>query len=60
VDGVVAANRSVSDLSAGIRRLIEDVQLRRSMGRAAVVGAQRFSEDNVLGLWEDLFDTVER
>jgi glycosyltransferase involved in cell wall biosynthesis len=60
VDGLVTTNRSVPDLSAGIRRMIEDDELRRSMGRAALVGAERFSEDHVLELWEDLFDTVER
>jgi glycosyltransferase involved in cell wall biosynthesis len=59
-DGLVVPNRSVTALAAGIRRLIEDTELRRSMGRAAVVGAQRFSEDHVLDLWEDLFDTVQR
>jgi glycosyltransferase involved in cell wall biosynthesis len=59
-DGLVVPNRSVTALAAGIRRLIEDTELRRSMGRAAVVGAQRFSEDHVLALWEDLFDTVQR
>jgi glycosyltransferase involved in cell wall biosynthesis len=59
-DGLVVTNRSVTALAAGIRRLIEDTELRRSMGRAAVVGAQRFSEDHVLDLWEDLFDTVQR
>jgi len=59
-DGLVVPNRSVTALAAGIRRLIEDAELRRSMGRAAIVGAQRFSEDHVLGLWEDLFDTVQR
>jgi glycosyltransferase involved in cell wall biosynthesis len=59
-DGLVVPNRSVTALAAGIRRLIEDTELRRSMGRAAAVGAQRFSEDHVLALWEDLFDTVQR
>jgi glycosyltransferase involved in cell wall biosynthesis len=59
-DGLVVPNRSVTALAAGVRALIEDSELRRSMGRAALAGAQRYSEDHVLGLWEDLFDTVER
>jgi glycosyltransferase involved in cell wall biosynthesis len=60
VDGLVVTNRSVTELTAGLGRLIDDVDLRRSMGRAAVSSAQRFSEDTVLERWEDLFDTVER
>jgi glycosyltransferase involved in cell wall biosynthesis len=60
VDGLVVTNRSVAELTAGIGRLIEDAELRRALGRAAVVSSQRFSEDHVFALWEDLFDTVER
>jgi glycosyltransferase involved in cell wall biosynthesis len=60
VDGLVVTNRSVTELTAGLGRLIEDVDLRRSMGRAAIASAQRFSEGTVLERWEELFDTVER
>jgi glycosyltransferase involved in cell wall biosynthesis len=60
VDGLVVTNRSVTELTAGLGRLIDDADLRRSMGRAALSSAQRFSEDTVLERWEELFDTVER
>jgi glycosyltransferase involved in cell wall biosynthesis len=60
VDGLVVTNRSVTELTAGLGTLIDDVDLRRAMGRAAISSAQRFSEDTVLERWEELFDTVER
>jgi glycosyltransferase involved in cell wall biosynthesis len=59
-DGIVVPPGSVAELSAGIRRLIEDTETRRSMGQAGIESAKRFSADHVLGLWDDLLATVER
>ena len=38
-----------------LRQLIEDEELRRRMGQAAKINSQRFSLDNVMKQWEDLF-----
>jgi glycosyltransferase involved in cell wall biosynthesis len=59
-DGIVVTHRSVTELAAGIRRLIEEPETRQAMGRAGLEGSHRFSADNVLARWERLFDTVER
>jgi glycosyltransferase involved in cell wall biosynthesis len=59
-DGIVVRQGSVAELGAGIARLIEDVDERQAMGRAAIAASQRFAADTVLAVWETLFDTVER
>ena len=41
--------------AARLRQLIEDEELRRRMGQAAKVNSQRFSLDNVMKQWEELF-----
>jgi len=46
---------SDSEVSIEVFLPIEDEELRRRMGQAAKVNSQRFSLDNVMKLWEDLF-----
>jgi glycosyltransferase involved in cell wall biosynthesis len=60
VDGIVVPPGSVSDLAAGIRRLIEEPEVRARMAGEAVLSARRFSPDTVMRIWDDLFDTVQR
>ena len=38
-----------------LRQLIEDEELRRRMGQAAKINSQRFSLENVMKQWVDLF-----
>jgi glycosyltransferase involved in cell wall biosynthesis len=59
-DGIVARQGSVDELSAGLRRLIEEPETRRAMGQQALISSKRFAPDVVMELWERLFDTVER
>lgn len=59
-DGIVVPQGSVTELSAGIRRLIDEPETRRAMGQQALVSSRRFAPDDVLDMWERLFDTVER
>ncbi len=59
-DGIVVRQGSIDELSAGLRRLIEEPETRRAMGERALISSKRFAPDDVMQLWERLFDTVER
>ena len=54
-DGFLVEPGDKETFAARLRQLIEDEELRRRMGQAAKVNSQRFSLDNVMKQWADLF-----
>ena len=54
-DGFLVEPGDMETFAARLRQLIEDEELRRRMGQAAKINSQRFSLDNVMKQWEDLF-----
>ena len=54
-DGFLVELGDQKTFAARLRQLIEDEELRRRMGQAAKINSQRFSLDNVMKQWEDLF-----
>ena len=54
-DGFLVEPGDKETFAARLRQLIEDEELRRRMGQAAKVNSQRFSLDNVMKQWVDLF-----
>lgn len=54
-DGFLVEPGDKETFAARLRQLIEDEELRRRMGQAAKINSQRFSLDNVMKQWEDLF-----
>ena len=54
-DGFLVEPGDMETFAARLRQLIEDEELCRRMGQAAKVNSQRFSLDNVMKQWEDLF-----
>lgn len=54
-DGFLVEPGDKESFAARLRQLIEDEELRRRMGQAAKINSQRFSLDNVMKQWEDLF-----
>jgi glycosyltransferase involved in cell wall biosynthesis len=59
-DGLVVPPNDAPALAAGITRLIEDEALRRRLGAAARENIRRFSVEEIMRQWEDVFDLVER
>lgn len=57
-DGFLIPEKDVRGMSDRILRLIEDEELRQSMGRVAMKNSQRFSETVVMEQWERLFVRV--
>lgn len=54
-DGILCENGNVKSLAEGICRLIEDERLRREMGQKAAHSIQRFTIDNIMHQWDQLF-----
>jgi glycosyltransferase involved in cell wall biosynthesis len=53
--GFLVPADSVDDLAAALRKLIEDNELRHSMGQAGLADVGRFSVERVMPQWEQLF-----
>ena len=60
VDGIVVPPRKVDALADGLSRLMADADLRRRYGAAARNSIKRFTPEQVLADWEDVFDLVDR
>ncbi|MEU5879409.1 glycosyltransferase [Spirillospora sp. NPDC047279] len=60
VDGLVVPAGNTTAFAAGLRRLIDDPELRHKMGRAARDSVQRFAPDIVADRWEELFALMDR
>ena len=55
-DGFLIPDRNVRQFAERVCQLIDDEELRRRMGRAAVASAQRFSADRIMPQWKELFE----
>jgi glycosyltransferase involved in cell wall biosynthesis len=53
-DGLLVPPQSVKGLRAAITRLVEDDDLRETMGERAVEASHRYSADRIRSRWEDL------
>ncbi|MFD8566332.1 glycosyltransferase [Streptomyces sp. NPDC059639] len=59
-DGLLAPAGDLDALADRLLRLTGNPRLRDAMGDRARSNVQRFSEEQVLGMWEDLFALLER
>ena len=57
-DGLLVSHLSVPHLSEAICRLIEDEELRKTMGQRAYEHVQRYSEEQVMPQWLQLFSRL--
>lgn len=55
VDGFLVEDRNIEAFANRVCQLIEDVELRRKMGKAAIQSAQRYSNDIIMPQWKRLF-----
>ena len=58
VDGLLVENGNVQLLSQKIGRLIQDDTLRREMGTRARKSVLRYSKENIMQQWKDLFERL--
>ncbi|MCX4609239.1 MULTISPECIES: glycosyltransferase [Streptomyces] len=60
VDGLLAALGNTGELARRLDTLMSDKDLRDRMGEAARVNIQRYTTDEIVRRWEDLFTFLER
>ena len=58
LDGILVEEGDVEGLAAGMLKLIQDDELRKSMGTAAYQRSERYAEENVMGEWTSLFENL--
>lgn len=58
-DGVLVGNGNVKLFAEAMARLMNDVEVRKNMGKRAAVNVQRFSMEAVARQWKNLFDSLQ-
>ena len=60
INGILVPAGDIDALAAGACRLIEDPELRKAMGAAALLKCSRFSQESVIAQWQALWDELLR
>lgn len=58
LDGLLVQAGNAPDLQAALDRVMGDSHLRQEMATRAVDARDRFSIEKIVGMWEDLFNTL--
>ncbi|GAA3641601.1 glycosyltransferase family 4 protein [Flavivirga jejuensis] len=57
-NGIIVENGNIKDLSDSIIRLIDDSELRKSMGQKARIDVERYLPEKVVYQWDQLFQSL--
>lgn len=60
VDGYIIKDRNKDEFANKVCQLIEHVALRQQLGKKAIRKAQRYSADNIMPMWKELFESLKR
>lgn len=58
LDGLIVENRNIDALADGLEKLIKDENLRYRMGLKAIENIKRFSPDQVIDRWEQMYKSI--
>ena len=58
IDGLLVNEGDTDAFAAALKELINDEELRKNMGRAALENSERFSEPVIMQKWADLFSSL--
>lgn len=58
LDGLIVEDQNVEALASGISLLIENEELRYSLGAHAIDNISRFSKDKIVDKWECMFNNI--
>ena len=54
-DGILVPEGDINGLASGMRKLMDDKELRHSMGEAAFRNSDRYDKEAIMAKWESLF-----
>ena len=57
-DGFLIKNRDINAFAEKVCLLIENLELRKTIGRAGVQSSQRFSAEKIMPMWKKLFEQL--
>lgn len=57
-DGFLIKNRDINAFADKVCLLIENPELRKTMGQAGVLSAQRYDASRIMPMWKDLFERL--
>ena len=55
VDGFLVENRNIETFASRVCELMDNLDLRQKMGKAAIISAQRYKAEVIMPRWENLF-----
>ena len=58
VDGILVPEGDIDGLAREMKRLMDDVGLRRKMGAAAFRHSEKYDKERIMALWENLFHEI--
>lgn len=59
-NGFIVKDRNIEAFADRVCRLMEDKTLRQQMGQNGILSSRRFSAEQVMPRWKDLFETIVR
>jgi glycosyltransferase involved in cell wall biosynthesis len=57
---MLCENGNIQEFASKICQLIEDEQLRKNMGNQAAISIQRYTLDNIMSQWDQLFKEIDK
>lgn len=60
IDGLLVECCNIDALAQSVIALAKDQVKREQMGRDALVNSKRFSQNNIMGIWNDLFENLTK
>ena len=59
-DGFLVKDYDIGVFAERVCQLIENEELRQSMGRRAILSALRYSAENIMPMWKQLFESLKK
>lgn len=59
LDGIIVEDQNIDELAKGLSKVLEDRDLRYSLGLHAIENIKRYNKDKVVDKWEKMFEYIK-